>query len=72
MSPRARQLLRDAMIAASLITAVAVAQAAYTRVAGRAPACCRWRANDAAPPHPYAACAFAIAEECRKLEWWPE
>lgn len=72
MSPRARQFLRDAMIAASLITAVAVAQAAYTRVAGRAPACCSRAANTAAPPHPHIACAFAVAEECRKLDWWPE
>ena len=29
--------------------------------------------NYTAPPlHPHIACAFAIAEECRKMEWWPE
>jgi hypothetical protein len=72
MNPRARQFLLDAMIAASLVTAVAVAHAAYTRTAGCAPACSSRAANYAAPPHPHIACAFAIAEECRKLDWGPE
>ena len=65
MSPRAK--LFDAMLAASLVAAAAVAHAAYTRKASRLPGI------EAAPQRaPHVACAFPIAEECRKLDWWPE
>lgn len=38
MTPRAKKLLLDAMLAAILIAAVAVRQGAYTRTANDAPA----------------------------------
>jgi hypothetical protein len=72
MNPRPRQFLVDATIAATVILAIGVARAAYTRAtAGTAPQCGA-AIHAAAPPHPHIACAFAIAEQCRKLEWWPE
>jgi hypothetical protein len=72
MSPRVRKFLFDAMIAVALIAAAAVTQAAYTRAASRMQSGRGGQTNYVAPPHPHIACGFAIAEECRKLEWWPE
>ena len=74
MTPRARKLLFDAIIAATLIAAATVSRAAYTGAASQ-PRIDRGNQilNYTAPPlHPHIACAFAIAEECRKMEWWPE
>lgn len=74
MSPRLSKLLYDATIVATLILAAAVGRAAYTRATGHGHVDCGCRrTNDAAPPaRPHIVCAFPIAEECRKLDWWPE
>jgi hypothetical protein len=73
MSPRVRRFVFDAVIAATLIAAAAGTQAAYTRAASRMQSGRDGQTNYVAPAtQPHIACAFAIAEECRKLDWWPE
>ena len=72
MTPRGRKLLFDTMLAAALILAVGMARAAYTRATGGKPTHWSTAVHVAPAPQPHIACAFAVAEQCRKLEWWPE
>ena len=69
MSARAK----DAAIAACLIAAALMTHA-YTRASSHPRTGCTGQTTNSAAPsaHPHIACGFAIAEECRKLDWWPE
>jgi hypothetical protein len=73
MRPR-RSLLADLIIAATMILAVGMARAAYTRATGGPHIDRGGQATTyaAPPPHPHIACGLTIADECRKLDWWPE